>query len=77
MGALVTAFFGFKQLKEQKEYNKKQEKLAVAESLKPSEDATEQKKVDLEAKARNGMQQTLWAGARKGSIATGGTTLSA
>ena len=77
MGALVTAFFGFKQLKEQKEYNNKLEKLAAADSLKPSEDATEQKKVDSAAKMRNGMQQTLYAGSRKGSIATGGTTLSA
>lgn len=65
----------YKQSEATKEATKKTEKLAKADALKASEVATEQKKVDLAAKAREGMQQSLYAGARKGSTATGGTVL--
>lgn len=78
VGSLAASGVGYyKNAKATKDASKKSEKLARAEASKPSETATEQKKVDLAAKARNGMQQSLYAGARKGSIATGGTTLSA
>lgn len=76
IGALGAATYGsVASANAQKDAIKKGEKLAKVEASKPSETATEHKKIDLAAKARNGMQQSLYASARKGSTATGGTVL--
>jgi hypothetical protein len=76
VGSLAASGVGYyKQAQATKEATKKTEKLAKAERAAVPEVATELKKVDLAAKARDGMQQQLYAAARKGSTATGGTVL--
>lgn len=68
---------GIEAHKVEKDTKKQLKEQALREANETPKSTTEQQKVDLTAKARDGMQQSLYAGARKGSIATGGTTLSA
>lgn len=78
IGALgAAAAGGYMNYKTQEEANKQLEKQMKRDRTKPSETVTEQKKIDTAAKARGMMQQNIYAGAPKGSTATGGTTLGA
>lgn len=76
IGALgAAAYGGVASANAQKDAAKKQEKLAKMEMSKAPESSTEQKKVDTAAKMRSAIQSNILAGARKGSTATGGSTL--
>lgn len=76
IGALGAAAYGeVASAKAQKDAAKKQEKLAKMQMSKAPESQTEQKKINTAAKIRSAVQNNLLAGARKGSIATGGTAL--
>lgn len=71
----ASAVGGYKSYEAQKDAEKEMKKQAARERSKAPESATEQKKVDTAAKTRSAMQSNMLAGARRGSIATGGTTL--
>lgn len=74
--ALGLAGYGmYKQHRTQKKALEQQEAIAKREASKAPEAATEQKKIDTAAKIRSAIQSNMLAGARKGSTATGGTTL--
>lgn len=76
IGALGAAGAGsYMNYKTQEEANKQLKKQFARNASKPPETATEQKKIDAAAKTRDAIQSNMLAGARKGSTATGGTTL--
>lgn len=67
---------GYMNYKTQEEANKQLEKQFARNASKPSEVATEQKKIDDTIKRQAAIAQTQYASANKGSIATGKDTLS-
>lgn len=71
----ASAVGGYQSYQAQKDAEKEMKEQALREANEPPKSTTEQKKIDTAAKTRNAIQSNMLAGARKGSTATGGTTL--